>query len=64
MICYTATAAEYEAREHPDALPLIVFGNLHAVVRYAERRAAAKGTGPYLIYEVSEAGERYLGEAG
>jgi hypothetical protein len=54
----------YEIRYTPDDLPLATFCEERAAVRHAMRRAERTGQGPYLIYAVSDAGERYIGAAG
>lgn len=54
---------EYEVRYTPDGLPLGIFDTLAQAHRFAAKRAAMRGMGPYLIYEVGYSGERYIGES-
>jgi hypothetical protein len=51
----------YELRDHPDDLPIIC-RTLDQAARRANRRAERMGI-PVLVYEVSERGERFIGEA-
>ena len=53
----------YEAREYPDDLPYLLGDNLRNAWAKADRLTHKHGI-VYLVYEVSEKGERYLGEAG
>lgn len=55
---------EYEIRYTPDDWPEDICKSERRAFRKAQKLAEQTGCGPYLIYEVDDEGERYIGAAG